>query len=98
MSIAFIVYLASISDGVKMSAGMAGFVIMFVNSMTFGFRCSDKLKIYWWAHIPFALLCVFLVLTAVFVPSSQDIYKIAGVTDQQKASIDASGKVLEVKK
>jgi hypothetical protein len=30
------------------------------------------------------------------IPNREDIYKIAGVTEQQKAAIDATGKVVQM--
>jgi hypothetical protein len=97
MSIAFIVYLASISDGIRAVA----FTVSFFTgcgglfAMMFYFAEKKGLKRVWISLLAATVaLCCF----GVVVPAGQDIYKIAGVTDQQKASIDASGKVLEVKK
>ena len=50
-------------------------------------------------QVKFGVLCVaaalFFLAVAVFVPNEKTLYKMAGVTDQQKSSIDANGKVLE---
>jgi hypothetical protein len=40
-------------------------------------------------------LCILSTCICVIIPSEENIYKIAGVTAQQKAQIDASGKVVK---
>jgi len=94
MSIAMIVYLASISDpahavvlSLASCVGIGGLVSM----MTYFTEHKGYMAVWISLLVVSFLLCCLAAIT----PMGSDIYKIAGVTDQQKASIDATGKVIQ---
>lgn len=101
MSTSLIIYLASIADGARVflgchifAFGMTSFVALMLSDTT---HCqeSEKSRKKW--AVVFVILGALSSVPLVLIPSGADIYKIAGVTDQQKATIDASGQILESK-
>lgn len=99
MSTFMIVYIASVVTGITVFIGCLIGALIILSITMFSVRCSDDCDeknkpIYFkvaWASL---VLSVFLGLTSALIPSSEDVYKIAGVSAQEKASIDASGKIV----
>jgi hypothetical protein len=58
-------------------------------------RVHFMLKIMEISMVGSLALCILSTCICVIIPSEENIYKIAGVTAQQKAQIDASGKVVK---
>ena len=92
MNIALIVYFASISGNVQGLLGFAG--LLCLCSLVALVGIGDH-KWLWKIPAFFVPLGVLLFTFCALIPSEKDIYKIAGVTDQQKASIDATGAVIQ---
>lgn len=94
---AFLIWFASVADGIKMASFIFafGFLIGAVIGLIEGFDSSTKnpkVKILGFVSLA---LCILSTCICVIIPSEENIYKIAGVTAQQKAQIDASGKVVK---
>lgn len=100
MSTAFIVYLASIADNihwvlVAMSIILGiGVIVMWISVVETNVNEVQRIYRKKWA-IGLALAMFFSIMLIGMVPSTSDVYKIAGVSGQRKAMIDASGAVLE---
>lgn len=100
MSTAFIVYLASIADNIHWVlvtlSIILGFGVIFMWISVVEKDVDEVQKNYRkkWA-IGLAIAMFFSIFLIGMVPSTSDVYKIAGVSGQRKAMIDASGAVLE---
>ena len=100
MSTATIVYLASISGNLQPLFGGFGAVFCLVSCIIFGVSFSDD-NYKWNMKIirPICGIVFFIGIMSIticsMIPSGENIYKIAGVTSQEKSSIDASGKLLQ---
>ena len=100
MSTATIVYLASISGNLQPLFGIFGGVFCVVSCIIFGVSFSNDATN--WTNKKFIrslcgiifCMCIMSITIASMIPSEENIYKIAGVSSQEKASIDASGKIL----
>ena len=96
MSTAMIIYIASIVNGVCFGSVFMMFVtaiatlVVIINSVEHKNYKVAKIA----SCIGIPLFMFFLVVT-IFVPNSDSVYKIAGVTGQQKAIIDATGGVIK---
>jgi phosphatidylglycerophosphate synthase len=100
MATAFIVYLASIADNVHWVL-VASSIILGISAMVMWISSVEKeadeiqrnYRKKWTIGLAIAMFSSILLIG--MVPSSSDVYKIAGVSGQRKAMIDANGAVLE---
>lgn len=93
MSIALIVYLAEVASSVKFVAGILG-VLACVASV----GIITEIRGFVWLKICVPTLGALLLVAACLIPSTEAVYKIAGVSAQQRSAIDAAGKIIEEKK
>lgn len=98
MSTAMIIYIASVVNGLCFGSVFMMFItgiatlVVIINSVEHkNFKVA---KITSCIGIP---LFLFFLMLLVFVPDSDAVYKIAGVSGQQKAIIDATGGVIKQK-
>lgn len=96
MSTAMIIYIASIVNGVCFGSVFMMFdtfiatLAVIINSVEH--KNYKVVKITSCIGIP---MFMFFLAVVVFVPDSDSVYKIAGVSGQQKAIIDATGGVIK---
>lgn len=109
MSIATVIYLASIASQIQgFLIGLTcilGFMFLVMVILKTGFTMDteppkkvvieSKIRVYQ-IFLTF-MIFMFSWFSAASIPSADNIYKIAGVTAQEKASIDASGTVIQIK-
>ena len=97
MSTAMIVYIASIVTGVQIFFGVLAGALCILSIVMFVARCDDCCKtpsLYFKIGWTSLIVAVLLSGSTALIPTEDNIYKIAGVTAQEKASIDASGKIV----
>lgn len=102
MSTQMIVYIASIVTTVSaccFTFGLAcylavclSFIVAYLEQKTYVTKTWYKATC-----VVAVLLGTFLLWACAVIPSENNVYKIAGVSDQQKAKIDASGKLIQEK-
>lgn len=99
MSIQLVIYLASIADALRIALGfhiaafgVAAIAFLMATDLADTKAIAQKRKK---LSAIFAALSLASSVPLVLIPSGIDIYKIAGVTDQQKAQIDAQGQVVK---
>ena len=102
MSTSFIVYIASISTGIHAFLGVGAGILAIMAIALFVARCDkdcdyeNKPKYYKYAWLSLLAMVLFGGACAI-VPMEADVYKIAGVTEQEKAAINAIGSIIQLK-
>src|SRR5574343_610493 len=102
MSTSFIVYLASISTGIHVFLGIGAATALIAALVFFIARCDENCKFenrpkyfkYAWISL---IAMMMLIGFSAIIPMEADVYKIAGVSEQEKAAINASGNIIELK-
>lgn len=98
MSLGLIIYLASIAGTVSSMLAVFAFfsgVIAAMSAVGYMEKKKEGAEASKGLLITFLLLLVFFSVTASVIPPEEAIYKMAGVTEQQKAKINATGAVVE---
>lgn len=90
MEVSTLIYLASIAEQVQ----FACVTVALFGSIAIH-RASEGDRFLWFIHIPAWVVIAMATMFATLIPGETDIYKIAGVTSQQKAAIDATGSVIQ---
>ncbi len=110
MSTSTIIYLASISGNVQFALGMFAFIffllcitlVIMINEKPSDYNSKNIYKyITSTRHIMLggiicsAILTMLLSFCTACIPDSNDVYKMAGITDIQRSNIDASGEIIK---
>lgn len=98
MGIAFVIYLADISEPMQYGLRWSGALLSVIMAFVYGVRSMNAdLDRYKNGRSKFQLglfvLGWFLLFAGMMYPTSQGLYKMAGVSAQEKANIDALGNV-----